>query len=119
VELSTQDDTRSRGHTFLNIRGSLVPFLRLREVFATRTDPDAYQKVVIVSAGEQRVGLVVDQVIGDHQTVIKSLSKLHTEVGGFSGATILDYGTVALILEVAHLVEHGQHREETLPQAAE
>jgi len=119
VELSAEDDTRSRGHTFLNIRGSLVPFLRLREVFASGTDPDTYQKVVIVSAGDQRVGLVVDQVIGDHQTVIKSLSKLHADVGAFSGATILGDGTVALILEVAHLVEHGQHRDESLPQAAE
>lgn len=118
VELSAEDDTRSRGHTFLNIRGSLVPFMRLREVFATGTVPDPYQKVVIVSAGEQRVGLVVDQVIGDHQTVIKSLSKLHADLGAFSGATILGDGTVALILEVAHLVEHG-HQQVDTRQAAE
>jgi len=118
VELSAADDNRSRGHTFLNIRGSLVPFLRLREVFQTRTPPDPYQKVVIVSAAEQRVGLVVDQVIGDHQTVIKSLSKLHADVAAFSGATILGDGTVALILEVTHLVEHGQQRDE-MPEAAE
>jgi two-component system, chemotaxis family, sensor kinase CheA len=113
VELSGADDTRSRGHTFLNVRDSLVPFLRLREVFATRTEPDQFQKVVIVSAGDQRVGLVVDQVIGDHQTVIKSLSKLHADVAAFSGATILGDGTVALILEVAHLVEHGQQHDDT------
>ncbi len=118
VELSEFDDTRSRGHNFLNIRGSLVPFLRLREVFATHTQPDPFQKVVIVSAGDQRVGLVVDQVIGDHQTVIKSLSKLHADVAAFSGATILGDGTVALIMEIAHLVEHGQQHEETM-QAAE
>jgi two-component system chemotaxis sensor kinase CheA len=118
VELSGADDTRSRGHTFLNVRDSLVPFLRLREVFATRTEPDQFQKVVIVSAGDQRVGLVVDQVIGDHQTVIKSLSKLHADVAAFSGATILGDGTVALILEVAHLVEHGQQHDDTR-QAAE
>ena len=118
VELSAADDTRSRGHNFLNIRGSLVPFLRLREMFATHTPPDPYQKVVIVSAGDQRVGLVVDQVIGDHQTVIKSLSKLHADVAAFSGATILGDGTVALILEVAHLVEIGQQHDETM-QAAE
>jgi two-component system, chemotaxis family, sensor kinase CheA len=118
VELSAADDTRSRGHNFLNIRGSLVPFLRLREIFATHTPPDPYQKVVIVSAADQRVGLVVDQVIGDHQTVIKSLSKLHADVAAFSGATILGDGTVALILEVAHLVEIGQQHDETM-QAAE
>jgi two-component system chemotaxis sensor kinase CheA len=118
VELSAQDDTRSRGHTFLNIRGSLVPFMRLREVFATKTQPDLFQKVVIVSAGDQRVGLVVDQVIGDHQTVIKSLSKLHATLGAFSGATILGDGTVALILEITHLVEHG-HQQASIRQAAE
>lgn len=118
VELSAADDTRSRGHTFMNIRGSLVPFLRLREVFLTHTPPDPYQKVVIVSAADQRVGLVVDQVIGDHQTVIKSLSKLHADVAAFSGATILGDGTVALILEVTHLVEIGQQHD-AVPEAAE
>ncbi len=112
VELSPETDARSRGRSFLDIRGELVPFLRLRELFNASTPADRYQKVVIVSSGELRVGLVVDQVIGDHQTVIKSLSKLHADVATFSGATILGDGTVALILDVAHLVEFGQAREE-------
>ncbi len=114
VELSAEDDARSRGRNFLSLRGDLVPFLRLRELFNARTEPDPYQKVVIVSSGELRVGLVVDQVIGDHQTVIKSLSKLHADVETFSGATILGDGTVALILDVAHLIEFGQRHEERL-----
>ena len=118
VELSTEEDARSRGRNFLNIRGDLVPFLRLRELFNAATPADRYQKVVIVSAGELRVGLVVDQVIGDHQTVIKSLSKLHADIEIFSGATILGDGTVALILDIAHLVEHGQRHEERLQAAS-
>jgi two-component system chemotaxis sensor kinase CheA len=118
VELSTEEDARSRGRNFLNIRGDLVPFLRLRELFNAATPADRYQKVVIVSAGELRVGLVVDQVIGDHQTVIKALSKLHANIEIFSGATILGDGTVALILDIAHLVEHGQRHEERLQIAS-
>jgi two-component system chemotaxis sensor kinase CheA len=118
VELSTEEDARSRGRSFLNIRGDLVPFLRLRELFNAKEPADRYQKVVIVSAGELRVGLVVDQVIGDHQTVIKSLSKLHADVGIFSGATILGDGTVALIMDIAHLVEQGQRHEERLKAAS-
>lgn len=114
VELSKEDDTRSEGRNFLNIRGDLVPFLRLRELFETNTPPDLYQKVVIVASGEMRVGLVVDQIIGSHQTVIKSLSKLHAHVETFSGATILGDGTVALILDIGHLVDLGQAREEKL-----
>jgi two-component system chemotaxis sensor kinase CheA len=118
VELSMEEDARSRGRSFLNIRGDLVPFLRLREMFNASRQPDRYQKVVIVSSGELRVGLVVDQVIGDHQTVIKSLSKLHADVGIFSGATILGDGTVALILDIGHLVEHGQAQEAALKAAS-
>jgi two-component system chemotaxis sensor kinase CheA len=118
VELSAEEDVRSRGRSFLNIRGDLVPFLRLREMFNASTQPDRFQKVVVVSAGDLRVGLVVDQVIGDHQTVIKSLSKLHSDVDIFSGATILGDGTVALIFDVAHLVETGQRLEDRLKIAS-
>jgi two-component system chemotaxis sensor kinase CheA len=117
VELPPSEEQRSSGRNFLNIRDELVPFLRLREMFATQQPPDMFQKVVIVSSGDTRVGLVVDQVIGDHQTVIKSLSKLHAKIGTFSGATILGDGTVALILEVAHLVARGQQRDERLRAA--
>jgi two-component system, chemotaxis family, sensor kinase CheA len=114
VELPTDAMAASSGRNFLNIRGSLVPFLRLRELFKTRTEIEPYQKVVIVSAGETRVGLVVDQVIGNSQTVVKSLTKLHSDVETFSGATILGDGTVALILDVAHLVSFGQKFESRL-----
>ncbi|WP_395018120.1 chemotaxis protein CheA [Dongia sp.] len=117
VELPPVEESRVNGSNFLNIRGDLVPFLRLREMFNATTPPDKYQKVVIVSANDMRVGLVVDQVIGDHQTVIKSLSKLHKGVGTFSGATILGDGTVALILEIGHLVARGQ-RERNLKLAS-
>ncbi len=117
VELPPVEESRVNGSNFLNIRGDLVPFLRLREMFNATTPPDKYQKVVVVSANDMRVGLVVDQVIGDHQTVIKSLSKLHKGVGTFSGATILGDGTVALILEIGHLVARGQ-RERNLKLAS-
>ena len=117
LELSVEEDLRSRGRSFISLRDSLVPFLRLREVFATGTDPEKYQKVVVVSTGEERVGLVVDQIIGDHQTVIKSLSKLHQDVDTFSGATILGDGCVALILDVSHLVAEGQRQEAQLRAA--
>ena len=109
VELPEGIEANARGRNFLDIRGSLVPFLRLREVFGTRAPVEPHQKVVIVSSGEGRVGLVVDQIIGNNQTVIKQLSKLHSSIKSFSGATILGDGTVALILDTAHLVQFGQN----------
>ncbi|MBP28374.1 chemotaxis protein CheA [Methylobacterium sp.] len=96
-----------RGRDFLNIRGALVPFLRLRSLFGAAGEPELHQKVIIVAAGEARVGLGADQIIGNHQTVIKSLSKLHADVATFSGATILGDGTAALIIDVGRLVSGG------------
>ncbi|AYG60364.1 chemotaxis protein CheA [Rhizobium jaguaris] len=117
LELSLEEDLRSRGRSFISLRDSLVPFLRLRDVFRTGTKPDVHQKVVVISTGTERVGLVVDQIIGDHQTVIKSMSKLHNDVAHFSGATILGDGSVALILDVVHLVTVGQQQEAHLRAA--
>lgn len=117
LELSVEDDMRSRGRSFISLRDSLVPFIRLRDLFSTQTKPDQFQKVVVISTGSERVGLVVDQIIGDHQTVIKSMSKLHHDVATFSGATILGDGGVALILDVAHLVAAGQQQEAQLRAA--
>jgi len=117
LELSLEDDLRSRGRSLITLRDRLVPYLRLREMFATGTRPDPYQKIVVVAAGRERVGLVVDQIIGSHQTVIKSLSAFHRGIGSFSGATILGDGNVALILDVAQLVSIGQSNEETLRAA--
>lgn len=117
LELSLDEDFRSRGRSFISLRDSLVPFIRLRELFATGTEPELHQKVVVVSTGAERVGLVVDQIIGDHQTVIKSMSKLHHAVASFSGATILGDGNVALIMDVGHLVSLGQQEEARLRAA--
>ncbi|WP_043231554.1 chemotaxis protein CheA [Bosea sp. LC85] len=115
VELTAADEARSRGRSFLSIRGDLVPFLRLRDLFEAEGEADPHQKVIITTMGDMRIGLVVDQIIGSHQTVIKSLSKLHADVTMFSGATILGDGSAALILDVAQLVSLGQVRAENSP----
>ena len=117
LELSLEEDIRSRGRSMIQLRERLVPFLRLRELFNTGTRPDAFQKIVVITTGGERVGLVVDQIIGSHQTVIKSMSSLHRSIPSFSGATILGDGGVALILDVVQLVALGQNREERLRAA--
>ena len=113
VELPANLGGTSRPRSYLDIRGALVPFLRLRDLFEEDGKPDEHQKVIITSVGDIRVGLVADQIIGSHQTVIKSLSKLHCDVTMFSGATILGDGAAALILDVAQLVAAGQAKAES------
>ena len=118
IELTAADEARARGRSFLSVRGELVPFLRLRDLFDAHGEPDPHQKVIVTAIGDTRIGLVVDQIIGSHQTVIKSLSKLHADVTMFSGATILGDGTAALILDVAQLVSLGQGRADDRTQEA-
>ena len=117
IELSLEDDMRHRGRSLISLRGALVPFLRLRDLFASGTKPDRFQKIIVVSTGSERVGLVVDQIIGNHQTVIKSMSAFHRAAASFAGATILGDGTVALILDVPQLVSLAQQQEERLQAA--
>lgn len=91
------------------IRGVTTPLVRLREVFPNTKRPKNLDKesqlyVVIVGLAEQRVGLVVDSLIGEREVVIKSLSQYCGDVGGISGATILGDGNVALIMDVNTIV---------------
>lgn len=110
VELPDTLAQTETGNAFLDIRDRLVPFLRLRPMLECQGDPEPFQKVIVVSSGEGRVGLVVDRIIGNNQTVIKQLSPLHAMVKTFSGGTILGDGSVALILDVPQLVALGVSR---------
>ena len=83
VELAATEHKGSSGRSFLNIRGGLVPFLRLHDLFALDAEAGA-EMVVIVGSDHGRVGLVVDQVVGHHQTVIKPLSRLHRGITGLA-----------------------------------
>lgn len=112
VELPLDRASGQGGSSFLNIRGALVPFLRLRTLFGATDPPPDFQKVVIVSFSGVRVGLAVDRIVANNQTVIKQLSRLHVGLKCFSGATILGDGTVALILDVAQLVSLGRAIED-------
>ncbi|EEW24142.1 chemotaxis protein CheA [Rhodobacter ferrooxidans] len=112
VELPPEFEEEGKSSSFLNIRGALVPFLRLRNLFDVAAPLTDFQKVVIVSSSGERVGLVVDRIVGNNQTVIKQLSRLHAQMLCFSGATILGDGSVALILDVPQLVAMGRAQEE-------
>ena len=112
VELNKEDAGRDRQRSIINIRDELVPFLDLGEVFNFGNNDDR-NRLVIVNADGRRVGLMVDDVIGQHQTVIKSLSTFHRQVEGLAGCTILGDGSVALIIDPAALIKsHGVQTRE-------
>lgn len=82
-------------------RGALVPFVRLRELFAVSAPPALREHLVVLDAGGRSVALVVDDVVGKQQTVIKPLGKVYAHVEGLAGATLLGDGRVALVLDPA------------------
>ncbi len=90
----------------IHLRGSVIPILRLHEILSVdkpEGDPDSLV-IVVIKKGEQRVGLIVDSLIGQQETVIKSLGHHITNDKLFSGATILGDGEVALILDTNTLI---------------
>ncbi len=89
------------------VRGETIPLIRLHDVFGTtarHSDP-CRGLVVMVEHLQQRVGLLVDDLLGQVQAVMKSLDRNYRKVDGLSGATILGNGSIALILDVAGLVQ--------------
>jgi two-component system, chemotaxis family, sensor kinase CheA len=108
------DEIRDLGERrIISYRDEIVPFIQLRSFFDFGSEGEGaeegaggepeIEQIVIVSAQDYRVGLVVDQVLGNFQTVIKPLGRMYRDVDGVSGATILGDGTVALILDVNRL----------------
>jgi two-component system chemotaxis sensor kinase CheA len=105
IELSSEDIERANGKHMANVRGEIVPYIRLREHFNIAGPRPELEQIMIVESGEGRFGLAVDQVLGNCQTVIKSLGRVYRHVQAVSGATILGNGRVALILDPERLVQ--------------
>ncbi len=101
IELSRQ---QTADKDWLDLRGEVLPLVRLRELYDIDGEPGRRQNVVVVQGGGKRVGLVVDQLMGELQTVIKPLGKVFQHVRGVGGFTILGSGAVALLLDVPNLV---------------
>ena len=96
------------GRDYTNLRGEVLPFIRLRELFEIGGPAGARQNIVVVRVGSQKLGIVVDTLLGEFQTVIRPLSKMFAQVQGISGSSILGSGDVALILDVPALMRQAQ-----------
>ncbi len=105
LELTAQTTAAARERTYIDLRGEVLPFIRLRAHFQQEGDPVRRENVVVVHCAGRKAGLVVDELLGEHQTVIKPLGKLFQNIQGISGSTILGSGEVALILDVPSLLQ--------------
>lgn len=104
--------TDAADRDFHNLRGEVLPFVRLREMFDIEGERPARESIVVVQYAGQKAGIVVDQLMGEFQTVIKPLSSIFRHLRGIGGSTILGTGEVALILDVQALVQRNARSEE-------
>ena len=105
VEIKSKEIETINGRNILNVRGNMVPYIRLRDRFHIAGRRPEVEHIVITNVNDSRIGFVVDHVIGGHQTVIKPLGPAFRYNKEISGATILGDGTVALILDTNVLLE--------------
>lgn len=89
---------------YLNIRGEALPCLDLREIVATAGTPPTSRFAVVIRHEGRRIGVAVDQLVGEVKAVVKPLGRLYRDTRIISGATILGDGTIALILDLPELL---------------
>ncbi len=114
VELTRQDVADAHGRDLANVRGELIPYIRLRKRFGIEGTPPEIQQIVTTQMDGCRIGLVVDQVIGEHQTVIKPLGRMYRGVEEVSGATIMGDGRVALIIDLGKVIAKAEREEKSI-----
>lgn len=103
----------------VNLRGQQVPFVRLQELFHLNACKDNMrEKLVVVQFGERRAGIVVDQLYGEIQTVVKPMGPIFQALKGIGGSSLLGTGAVALILDVQQLILFAGNKEHARTAAA-
>ncbi|VAW78577.1 Signal transduction histidine kinase CheA [hydrothermal vent metagenome] len=92
---------------YVNLRGDILPFVRLGDIFgeSRKEGDESRDNIVVVQFAGKRAGFVVDEFLGEHQTVIKPLGKVFQNLKGISGATILGSGEVAMVLDIPEIIK--------------
>lgn len=98
------NEMKDNFNNLLVLDGEQVPFINLRELFNCKFEPDSTSHLIVVSNGEEKVGISVDFIVGEYQAVIKPIGKYYKNQDFVSGATILGDGTIALVIDPYKMV---------------
>lgn len=111
IELNTNHSVGHDGRNYINLRGEVLPFIRLGDYFSKAGGSAKRENIVVIKYGSLKAGFVVDELMGEFQTVIKPLGPLFERIPGISGSTILGSGEVALILDASSLIHLVMQRD--------
>ena len=102
----------------ITLRGEVLPFIRLADYFCKSNNTAKRENIVVIKYGGVKAGFVVDELMGEFQTVIKPLGPIFAHLPGISGSTILGSGEVALILDAPSLINLVMQRDGKAMSAA-
>ena len=105
IELTPKQKEEMKGSSFINLRGNILPILDIRKFYNEEIIPNQRENIVVVKYANKKIGLQVDELYGEFQTVIKSLGDIFDNLEGISGGTILGSGEIALIFDIPKLIE--------------
>ncbi len=118
IEMDSSSQDGSDDSSYINLRGEVLPYVRLRDLFELGGERGERENIVVIQYAGSRAGLVVDELMGEFQTVIKPLGKIFSHIRGLGGSTILGSGEVALILDVQGVISQVLQREPKATVAA-
>ena len=104
VELKSAQLRKVKGREVLVLREEVLPLLRMRELIGLEATERKAQQVIVIEMGERRAGLIVDELAGQQEIVVKQFDGVRGGLALFSGATILGDGAPALIVDVSSLL---------------
>ncbi|TGK00079.1 chemotaxis protein CheA [Leptospira langatensis] len=113
IKVSNEQITTLEGNEIINLRGEVLPIYRLNRILGLQDKTEREESpVVIVQYKGRKLGFMVDELVGKHETVIKSLEKNFKNIKGLTGASIMGDGTIIMVLDIPGLVEFAAELEE-------
>ena len=107
----TYSSELKNNNNILLIDNEQIPFIDMRAEFHADSDAPEVQQTVVVNSGDRKVGLVIDSIVGEAQSVIKPLGELYKDQDIFSGSTILGDGSVSLVLDPNRIIQNYSNTE--------
>lgn len=106
IRIKREQINTLEGHEIINLRGEVLPIYRLDKIIGLSERPNQEESpIVIVNYNSRKLGFIVDELIGKHETVIKTLEKNFKNITGLTGASIMGDGTIILVLDIPGLIE--------------
>jgi len=117
IQISPREIITIEGFEVIKFRDETIPVLRINEIFNMKVPEDSKSPrfLVLAIAGNKTVGLLVEELLGEQDVVIKPLAEHVCEIRGLAGSTILGDGTISLVLDVAEMIEDVIAQQRQLP----